>query len=92
MEKELERHQMSACVQNQILLLPETYRMVLFLFDVFGFTHKEITEILGISPENVKMRLHRARKRLKSNLEKNCTFEQDDRNVLVCEPKKDTQI
>ncbi len=87
-EKELERHQMSACVQNQIMLLPEKYRLVLFLSDVFEFANKEIAETLGISLENVKVRLHRGRKQLKSILVKNCTFEQDDRNVLTCEPKK----
>lgn len=87
-EKELERHQMSTCVQNQILLLPKKYRSVLFLSDVFEFTNKEIAETLSLSLENVKVRLHRGRKQLKSILEKNCTFEQDDRNVLICEPKK----
>jgi len=32
------------------------------------------------------VRLHRARKRLKVILEKECTFETDERNVLICEP------
>jgi RNA polymerase sigma-70 factor (ECF subfamily) len=54
---------------------------------VVGFKQKEIAEILDISVSNVKIRLHRARKKFKSILEENCTFEKDDRNVLVCEPK-----
>jgi RNA polymerase sigma-70 factor (ECF subfamily) len=41
---------------------------------------------LGITIENVKVRLHRARKKLKSILKEKCTFEKDERNVLVCNP------
>jgi hypothetical protein len=36
--------------------------------------------------ENVKVRLHRAHKKFKAILEEKCTFEVDERNVLVCEP------
>jgi len=39
--------------------------------------------------ENVKVRLHRARKKLKDILEEACTFERDERNVLVCTPASD---
>ena len=87
LERELQQHQMSACVQDRILLLPEDQRKVLWLYEVDGFKQKEIAEILDISVSNVKIRLHRARKKFKSILEENCTFEKDDRNVLVCEPK-----
>jgi RNA polymerase sigma-70 factor (ECF subfamily) len=86
-ERKLEQHQMSVCVQNQMLLLPENYRTVIWLFDVLGFKLKEIADILELSVENVKIRLHRARKKLKSILSQKCSFERDERNVLVCEPK-----
>jgi RNA polymerase sigma-70 factor, ECF subfamily len=86
-ERKLEQHQMSVCVQNQMLLLPENYRTVIWLFDVLGFTLKEISDILELSTENVKIRLHRARKKFKSILNQKCSFEKDERNVLVCEPK-----
>ena len=86
-ERKLEQHQMSVCVQNQMLLLSENYRTVIWLFDVLDFTLKEIADILELSVENVKVRLHRARKKLKSILSQKCTFEKDERNVLVCEPK-----
>lgn len=87
-QKKLEQQQMGECVQNQINLLPESLRTVLILFDIMEFSHQEITEILGISIENVKVRLHRGRKKLKALLEARCTFETDERSVLVCEPKK----
>jgi RNA polymerase sigma-70 factor (ECF subfamily) len=86
-QKEFEQHQMSACVQEEIDRLPESLRTVLLMFDGMAFSQQEIAEVLGITVENVKVRLHRARKKLKELLEQKCAFETDERNVLVCEPK-----
>jgi RNA polymerase sigma-70 factor (ECF subfamily) len=88
-QKELEQRQMGECVQNQINLLPESLRTVLVLFDIMEFSHQEIADIIGITVKNVKVRLHRARKRLKTILEEKCSFERDERNVLVCIPASD---
>lgn len=85
-QTELEQHQMGSCVQQQIDCLPEALKTVLTFYDVLDFTHKEIAEILDITEENSKVRLHRARQQLKKILEEKCTFEVDQRNVLVCEP------
>jgi RNA polymerase sigma-70 factor (ECF subfamily) len=85
-QKKLEQFQMGACVQEQINLLPEQQRIVLILYDLLGFKHTEIADILDITRQSAKVRLHRARKGLKSILEEKCTFERDGRNVLVCEP------
>lgn len=85
-QKELEQEQMGKCVQEQMDLLPESLRTVIILFDTMDFSHEEIAEVLGISVENAKVRLHRARKRLRAILEEKCTFEMDERNVLTCEP------
>jgi RNA polymerase sigma-70 factor (ECF subfamily) len=85
-QKELEQRQMGECVQNQINLLPESLRTVLLLFDIMEFSHQEIADILGITVKNVKVRLHRARKKLKPILKEKCSFERDERNVLVCLP------
>ena len=90
-QKELEQRQMGECVQNQINLLPETPRTVLILFDIMEFSHQEIADILGITVKNAKVRLHRARNKLKDILEEACTFERDERNVLVCAPSPDKQ-
>lgn len=85
-EKRLAREQMSACVQRQAEKLPDNLRVVLWLSDVGGFSGREIAGILGIRVGNVKVRLHRARARMKEILQENCRFEKDERNVLVCEP------
>ena len=85
-QKKFEQHQLGECIQDKIRLLPESYQTVLALFDLMEFSHQEIAEILDISIENVKVRLHRARKKLKTILEEECSFEVDERNVLVCDP------
>ena len=84
---ELEQHQMGLCVQDKMNLLPDSLRTVLVLYDVVEMSHKEIAGILEISVENVKVRIHRARKKLKTILEDRCTFQRDERNVLVCLPR-----
>jgi RNA polymerase sigma-70 factor (ECF subfamily) len=85
-QKELEQGEMGQCVRDQIVLLPESLRTVIVLSDMMEFTHREIAEVLGITVENAKVRLHRARKRLKLILQEKCSFEVDERNVLICEP------
>jgi RNA polymerase sigma-70 factor (ECF subfamily) len=85
-QMEFEQHQMSACVQDKIRLLPDSYQTVLVLFDLMEFSHQESAEILDISIENVKVRLHRARRKLKTILEQECKFEVDERNVFICLP------
>ena len=86
-QKELEQQQMGECVQDKMDLLPPDYRTVLILSDIMAFNQKEIAEILGISVSNVKVRIHRARKKMRAILEEHCSFEVDERNVLVCDPK-----
>jgi RNA polymerase sigma-70 factor (ECF subfamily) len=85
-QKKLEQEEMSRCVQDQLGLLSESMRSVLIFADVMDFSHQEIADILGLTVENTKVRLHRARQKLKAILKEKCTFEVDERNVLICEP------
>lgn len=85
--KQLERDEMSQCVQEKMLLLPQSYRTILCLFDIAGLTHSEIAEVLEINTSNVKVRLHRARAKMKKILKEHCNFENDERTVLICTPK-----
>lgn len=48
--------------------LPAGMRSVVILKDVYGFSCAEIGEELGVSEGAIKVRLHRARKRLKESL------------------------
>ena len=86
-QKELEQGQMRKCVFGLVNFLPESLRSVIILSDISEFSQREIAEILGITVENVKIRLHRGRKKLKALLEEHCVFEVDERNVLTCQPE-----
>ena len=81
---------MSDCVRDKIELLPKSLRAVILLNDVLEISQPEIAEILGVEVGNVKVRLHRARQRLRAILESECSFAQDEQSVLVCEPKPGT--
>jgi RNA polymerase sigma-70 factor (ECF subfamily) len=58
-----------ALVQASIQQLPEGYRLVLLLRDIEGFDTAETAEWLGIEPNAVKVRLHRARQALRTLLD-----------------------
>lgn len=60
---------------------------MLALHGLQGYTHPETAARLGLSPENVKMRLHRARVQLRAALADGCEFSCHDRGVFVWEPK-----
>ena len=55
-------------ITDAITKLNKNYSDILFLKMEFDYSNKEISKILGISEENVKMRLSRARKALKEKL------------------------
>jgi hypothetical protein len=50
-------------------------------------TSDEIAHLLELPLTTVKMRLHRARRRLQAALNNACSFGRDQRGVFVCEPK-----
>ncbi|MBU1342471.1 MAG: RNA polymerase sigma factor [Proteobacteria bacterium] len=87
-DSQMIRKQMSSCVLDIVERLDDPYKSVLILKDLENFKNREIAHILQISLENVKMRLHRAREKLKKELELNCDFSHDKRNVFVCLPKQ----
>ena len=86
-EKQLMRDQMSSCVHDYMNALPENYRAVVILSDIEGLTNQEIAEVLDVTLDTVKIRLHRGRAKLKEKLRRGCSFNRDEDNVLVCDPK-----
>lgn len=58
-------------VTGTIVEMSETYRDVLSLKYIYGYSISETAEILGISELNTKVRLYRARRKLKIILEEN---------------------
>jgi len=51
-----------------LALLPEQMRMVVVLHDIYDLSHQAIATELGISQTAAKVRLHRARRRLRDQL------------------------
>ena len=49
--------------------LPDSQRAVVVLKDVYGWSHQEVSDVLGITVTAAKVRLHRARRRLQAELE-----------------------
>lgn len=86
-EHQVIRQEMNLCIREYIDRLPENYRVVLILSEVEGFTNPQIAEILQISLDSVKIRLHRARAKLKESLGKHCNFYLDERGELACDRK-----
>jgi len=68
-ESMLERDELRAQVRAAIDRLPETYRVVLQLRDIEEMTTEETAEILGVTANAVKIRLHRARQALRALLD-----------------------
>ena len=87
LDKLMEQQEMSGCVQRYLAELPDTYRAAILLHDEAGMTNPEIAEMLGVSVATVKIRVHRARERLRATLNAACSFSADERGVLICEPK-----
>ncbi len=57
-------------LEQAVLSLPKPYRLVLILRDMEQLDTREVAEVMGISEETTKMRLHRARVYLRNALEK----------------------
>ncbi len=88
-EPQIFRKEMSDCVQSYIQRLPENYRVVLVLSEFEGLKDGEIAETLGISPGTVKIRLHRAREKLKEDILAYCDTYWVEENEFLPELKKD---
>ena len=68
MESVIDRGRLSQTVRDAIASLPESFRLVLLLRDIEEMSTDETAEALGITPNAVKLRLHRARLALRTLL------------------------
>lgn len=56
-------------VERVLASLPQSQREALVLVDLIGMDAREAGSVLGIQPESVRVRVHRARKAVQANLE-----------------------
>ena len=87
-EHQIEQSEMSHCVQQFILRLPLPYLTVIVLHDLQGLKIQDIADVLECSVDTVKIRLHRARNKIREFLHAGCELDHDEGDVLVCEPKE----
>lgn len=79
--------EMNSCVRRVIESLPEDYRTALVLHDLEGQTAAQVADIAGCSIATAKIRIHRARRRLKQALNEECRFYRDQDDVFRCDRK-----
>ena len=87
-DRKIIRDEMSDCVREFVDRLPPDYRTVIILNELEGFTNQEIADILQVSLDTAKIRLHRARSRLKKELEEGCSFYLNEQSELACDRKQ----
>jgi RNA polymerase sigma-70 factor, ECF subfamily len=75
LEQQLMRKEMYACFIDFVQNLPQNYQTVVVLSELGDLTNKEIAEVLGLSLDVVKIRLHRGRTRLLQELRTHCKAE-----------------
>ena len=69
-EKSMAQREIQHVVEHAIDELPDAFRIVFITRVIEGMNVEETAEILGLKPETVKTRLHRARAMLRDNVEK----------------------
>ncbi len=82
-----ERHETGVCVQRCLDFLSDDYRAVILLHEAHGLTAPEIAGLLGESVGSVKIRLHRARRRLQEVMQIGCAISEQRSGVPCCEQK-----
>jgi len=87
-QERAERAETSACVQRCLDYLPDHYRAVVLLFEAHGLTAPEIAELLGVTVGTVKIRLHRARRKLQEVMDIGCAVSEGRHGAPCCEPQQ----
>jgi RNA polymerase sigma-70 factor (ECF subfamily) len=55
-------------IEESVAKLPDSYRAAFLLYDVEGFEHKEVAEILGVAEGTSKSLVHKARLKIREHL------------------------
>jgi RNA polymerase sigma-70 factor (ECF subfamily) len=67
-EEQIDRDRQAVVIREAIDHLPDTFRIVLLLRDIEEMSTEETAQALGVTPNAVKLRLHRARMALRTLL------------------------
>ena len=83
------KDEMCRCIRGVVDRLPVDHRTIIHLSELKELRIGEIAEIIGISPGAAKIRLHRARKALRTQMEQQCRIILDEQADLQCDLKVD---
>jgi len=85
-EKNMVNKELGIVLENALTQIPEDYRIVFTLRELNGLSVLDTTEALGISESNVKVRLNRAKKMLRTEIEKMYSTEDIfEFNLVYCD-------
>ena len=78
--------ELARVLENALTHIPEDYRIVFTLRELNGLSVSETVESLQISESNVKVRLNRAKKMLRTEIEKMYSAEEIfEFNLIYCD-------
>jgi RNA polymerase sigma-70 factor, ECF subfamily len=92
LEQQAIRGETNACIRGVIDRLPDNYKTPIVLSDLEGLKDSEVAKILGLSLKAAKMRLHRARERLRKELSQYCVFYRNEQNEFTCDVKDGRRV
>lgn len=79
-------NELSRVIEDALQSIPLEYRMVFSLREVNGLNTAETAEVLNLSESNVKVRLNRARKMLRTEIEKMYSADEIfEFNLIYCD-------
>ncbi|WKN40931.1 sigma-70 family RNA polymerase sigma factor [Tunicatimonas pelagia] len=84
-ETPLQEYQFVCCFDKLINDLPEIYQEVINMVYIKGHKQKDVANELGISLENTKARIRRAKDILKEKFQECCKYELDKKGKLTGE-------
>jgi RNA polymerase sigma-70 factor (ECF subfamily) len=68
-ERELQNRELQAVLRDAVEILPDPLRAVFCLREIEGMSTEETADALGLTVENVRVRLHRAKRGLRQTLD-----------------------
>lgn len=68
-EREMENRELQAVLRDAVEVLPDPLRTVFCLREIEGLSTEQTADALGLSEENVRVRLHRAKRSLRDTLD-----------------------
>jgi RNA polymerase sigma-70 factor (ECF subfamily) len=86
------KNEMNGCIAGLLKKLPESDYQALGLINYGGMSVREAAEVMGVSVEAMKVRLHRSRKRLKDLMDRECDVAPDANGKLSCDWKQNNDI